>query len=162
RSGRAAGPPPRARGGAQGPPRDRPGAAGGAAGGGGAEAVRVDRRRRGAGGDGGGAARARPRGDRAALGGRGRRGRHRGRAVRQAAVEALNRLDLTEVTAAARALAPRVRAGGLLQTFGSGHSQLLALEGFYRAGGPAWLRPLVDDRLSPVRGFSVTRYERSV
>jgi uncharacterized phosphosugar-binding protein len=81
--------------------------------------------------------------------------------IRRAAVEAIERLDLAAVTAAARALAPRVRAGGLLQTFGSGHSQLLALEGFYRAGGPGWLRPLVDDRLSPVRGFSVTEYERS-
>jgi uncharacterized phosphosugar-binding protein len=81
--------------------------------------------------------------------------------IRKAAVEAIDRLDLAAVTDAARALAPRVRAGGLLQTFGSGHSQLLALEGFYRAGGPAWLRPLVDDRLSPVRGFSVTAYERS-
>ena len=81
--------------------------------------------------------------------------------VRQAAVEALARLDLAAVSAAAQDLAPRVRAGGLLQTFGSGHSQLLALEGFYRAGGPAWLRPLVDDRLSPIRGFSVTSYERS-
>jgi uncharacterized phosphosugar-binding protein len=80
--------------------------------------------------------------------------------VRRAALDALDRLDLAPVAAAARALAPRVRAGGLLQTFGSGHSQLLALEGFYRAGGPAWLRPLVDDRLSPIRGFSVTTYER--
>jgi uncharacterized phosphosugar-binding protein len=81
--------------------------------------------------------------------------------VRRAALDAVERLDLAPVAAAARALAPRVRAGGLLQTFGSGHSQLLALEGFYRAGGPAWLRPLVDDRLSPIRGFSVTTYERS-
>ena len=81
--------------------------------------------------------------------------------IRRAALDAIERLDLGPVAVAARSLAPRVRAGGLLQTFGSGHSQLLALEGFYRAGGPAWLRPLVDDRLSPVRGFSVTRYERS-
>jgi uncharacterized phosphosugar-binding protein len=81
--------------------------------------------------------------------------------IRRAALDAIDRLDLVPVAAAARALATRVRAGGLLQTFGSGHSQLLALEGFYRAGGPAWLRPLVDDRLSPVRGFSVTAHERS-
>jgi len=81
--------------------------------------------------------------------------------VRRAALDALERLDLGPVPAAARALAPRVRDGGLLQTFGAGHSQLLALEGFYRAGGPAWLRPLVDDRLSPTHGFAVTTYERS-
>jgi uncharacterized phosphosugar-binding protein len=81
--------------------------------------------------------------------------------VRQAALDALARLDLAPVTAAARALAPRVRAGGLLHVLGAGHSQLLALEGFYRAGGPAWVRPLIDERLSPARGVRVTTYERS-
>lgn len=81
--------------------------------------------------------------------------------VRQAAFDALNRLDLAPVAAAARALAPRVRAGALLHVLGAGHSQLLALEGFYRAGGPGWLRPLFDDRLSTIRGVRVTTYERS-
>jgi len=71
-------------------------------------------------------------------------------AVRQAALEAVDRLDL----------APVVRAGGLLYVFGAGHSQLLALEGFYRAGGPAWLVPVLDERLSSARGFRVTEYER--
>ena len=81
--------------------------------------------------------------------------------VRHAALDALARLDLVPVAAAARALAPRVRAGGVLHVLGAGHSQLLALEGFYRAGGPAWLVPLVDERLSPARGVRVTEYERS-
>lgn len=81
--------------------------------------------------------------------------------VRQAALEALQRLDLAPVEAAARALAPRVRAGGLLHVLGAGHSQLLALEGFYRAGGPAWVRPVLDDRLSPAHGVRVTVHERS-
>jgi uncharacterized phosphosugar-binding protein len=43
---------------------------------------------------------------------------------------------------------------------GAGHSQLLALEGFYRAGGPGWLHPLYDQRLSTARGVGVTTYER--
>jgi len=72
----------------------------------------------------------------------------------------MRRLDLAPLPAAARALAVRIRAGGLLDVLGAGHSQLLALEGFYRAGGPAWVRPLVDERLSPARGVAVTTYER--
>jgi beta-N-acetylhexosaminidase len=80
--------------------------------------------------------------------------------VRQAALDAVTRLDLAPVAAAAVALAERVRAGGLLYVFGAGHSQLLALEGFYRAGGPAWLVPVLDDRLSSARGFNVTEFER--
>lgn len=81
--------------------------------------------------------------------------------VRDAALDALGRLDLAPVAAAARELAPRIRAGGLLHVLGAGHSQLLALEGFYRAGGPAWLHPLYDQRLSTARGVRVTTYERS-
>jgi uncharacterized phosphosugar-binding protein len=71
------------------------------------------------------------------------------------------RLDLAPVEAAAADLAGRIQTGGLLHVLGAGHSQLLALEGFYRAGGPAWLRPLIDERLSPARGVRVTTYERS-
>ncbi|HEY7202506.1 MAG TPA: sugar isomerase domain-containing protein [Candidatus Dormibacteraeota bacterium] len=81
--------------------------------------------------------------------------------VRQAAQDAIARLDLAPVAAAAAALAPRVVAGGLLHVLGAGHSQLLALEGFYRAGGPGWLHPLYDARLSTARGVRVTTYERS-
>jgi uncharacterized phosphosugar-binding protein len=80
--------------------------------------------------------------------------------VREAALEALGRLDLAPVAAAAAALAPRIRAGGLLHVLGAGHSQLLALEGFYRAGGPGWVCPALDERLSPGRGVRVTEYER--
>jgi uncharacterized phosphosugar-binding protein len=81
--------------------------------------------------------------------------------VRQAALDALARLDLAPVVAAAHALAPRVRAGGLLHVLGAGHSLLLALEGFYRAGGPGWLHQLFDPRLSTARGVRVTTFERS-
>lgn len=80
--------------------------------------------------------------------------------VRRAAIEALGRLDLAPVGPAAAALAERIRQGGRLHVLGAGHSQLLALEGFYRAGGPAWLVPLLDDRLSAARGFHVTAFER--
>lgn len=72
------------------------------------------------------------------------------------------RLDLAPVRPAAAAVAAGVAAGGLLHVLGSGHSQLLALEGFYRAGGPAWLVPVLDDRLSSARGRGVIEHERSV
>jgi uncharacterized phosphosugar-binding protein len=81
--------------------------------------------------------------------------------VREAAIVALRRLDLAPVAAAAAALAPRVGGGGLLHVLGAGHSQLLALEGFYRAGGPGWVRPVLDPRLSTAGGARVTDHERS-
>jgi uncharacterized phosphosugar-binding protein len=82
-------------------------------------------------------------------------------AVRDAAVQALTHLDLSPIQPAAAALAERVQAGRLLHVLGAGHSQLLALEGFYRAGVPAWVVPVLDERLNPARGARVTEYERS-
>lgn len=35
-----------------------------------------------------------------------------------------------------------IRSGGILQLFGCGHSQLIAQEGFYRAGGLACVKPV--------------------
>ncbi len=84
-----------------------------------------------------------------------------GEEVRRAALEAVARLDMGQVDAAAPALAARITAGGLLHVLGSGHSQLLALEGFYRAGGPPWVVPLLDDRLSPAHGVNAGAAERS-
>ncbi|CAN5913991.1 sugar isomerase domain-containing protein [soil metagenome] len=78
-----------------------------------------------------------------------------------AALDALVALDLTPVAAAADALAQRIDAGGALYVFGSGHSQLLALEGHYRAGGPTWVHPVLDDRLSPARGAALSTAERT-
>jgi len=82
--------------------------------------------------------------------------------VRRAALEAVGRLELLAVEAAATALAGRVGSGGLLYVLGTGHSQLLALEGYYRAGGPAWVAPVVDLELSPAQGASARASERAV
>jgi len=82
--------------------------------------------------------------------------------VRRAALEGVGRLELAAVEAAATALAERVGAGGLLHVLGTGHSQLLALEGYYRAGGPAWVAPLVDLQLSPVQGVNARVFEGTV
>lgn len=60
----------------------------------------------------------------------------------------------------AEALSRRLGADGLVYVLGCGHSQLLALEGFYRAGAPAWVAPLVDERVSPLRGAHAIAAER--
>lgn len=45
-----------------------------------------------------------------------------------------------------------VRGGGLVYLFGTGHSHLLALEVHYRAGGPAYAVPVLDEDLMLHRG----------
>lgn len=52
-----------------------------------------------------------------------------------------------ELSAAARAVADTLVAGGLLHVFGSGHSHMLGLEAFYRAGGLAAVNPILLDSL---------------
>lgn len=48
---------------------------------------------------------------------------------------------------AARCIAGRIRQGGMVYTFGTGHGHLLALEVFYRAGGMACVCPILDEAL---------------
>ncbi|MBQ2991041.1 MAG: SIS domain-containing protein [Clostridia bacterium] len=48
---------------------------------------------------------------------------------------------------AARRIACAMRGGHMAYAFGSGHGHLLALELFYRAGGPACVCPILDERL---------------
>jgi uncharacterized phosphosugar-binding protein len=48
---------------------------------------------------------------------------------------------------AVEAVLASVRAGGLTYVFGTGHSHLLALELHYRAGGPAFVVPVLDESL---------------
>lgn len=48
---------------------------------------------------------------------------------------------------AAELVARTLRADGLVHVFGSGHSHLLALEGFYRAGGLAAVNPVLLESL---------------
>jgi uncharacterized phosphosugar-binding protein len=48
---------------------------------------------------------------------------------------------------AAGAIADRLAAGGMIHTFGTGHSHMLAEEIFYRAGGLARVDPLLVDTL---------------
>jgi uncharacterized phosphosugar-binding protein len=81
-------------------------------------------------------------------------------AVRASFAATIAGLDLVDVGTAAEALSQRLGDDGLVYILGCGHSQLLALEGFYRAGAPAWVAPLVDERVSPVRGAAAIAAER--
>ena len=54
---------------------------------------------------------------------------------------------VTTLEAAVEAVLSSVRAGGLTYVFGTGHSHLLALELHYRAGGPAFVVPVLDEAL---------------
>lgn len=62
----------------------------------------------------------------------------------------LSELPVTQGVAmerAAQAMAGCLRRDGVIYTFGTGHGHLLALEIFYRAGGPAQVCPILDERL---------------
>jgi len=63
--------------------------------------------------------------------------------------------------AAARLVADSVAAGGMLHLFGAGHSQLLGLDAYVRAGGLACVRPILDPALSPATGLELARAERT-
>ncbi len=83
-------------------------------------------------------------------------------AVRASFAATIAGLDLAQIGPVAEALSQRLGGDGLVYVVGCGHSQLLALEGFYRAGAPAWVAPLVDDRVSPVRGAAAIAAERQL
>jgi uncharacterized phosphosugar-binding protein len=62
---------------------------------------------------------------------------------------------------AARLTADSVAAGGMLHLFGAGHSQLLGLDAYVRAGGLACVHPILDPALSPATGLELARAERT-
>jgi uncharacterized phosphosugar-binding protein len=49
----------------------------------------------------------------------------------------------------------------MLHLFGAGHSQLLGLDAYVRAGGLACVRPILDPALSPATGLELARAERT-
>lgn len=64
--------------------------------------------------------------------------------------EALQRIETEEaekLQKAARLVADTIKAGGLVYTFGCGHSHLPGLDAFYRAGGLANVSPMLDTDL---------------
>jgi uncharacterized phosphosugar-binding protein len=67
----------------------------------------------------------------------------------------------SQIRDAARLVADTLAADGLVHTFGTGHSHLLAEEAFFRAGGLVAVNPLRDGWLMMLEGaLASTRAER--
>jgi uncharacterized phosphosugar-binding protein len=77
--------------------------------------------------------------------------------------EALGRIEPEQIQRAASLIADSLGSGGIIHTFGTGHSSLLAQEVFYRAGGLVAIHPLLDSRLGFEWGvIEGTEFERSL
>lgn len=58
-------------------------------------------------------------------------------------------------------VAESIAGGGIIHTFGTGHSHIIAEEAFFRAGGIAAINPILDERLIFLKGaLESTRAER--
>ena len=69
--------------------------------------------------------------------------------------------QLHAIEAAGQLIADTLVAGGVIHTFGTGHSHLIADEAFFRAGGIAAINPILDERLIFLKGaLESTRAER--
>ena len=65
------------------------------------------------------------------------------------------------IQAAGHLVADTLIADGIIHTFGTGHSHLIADEAFFRAGGIAAINPILDERLMFLKGaLESTRVER--
>jgi uncharacterized phosphosugar-binding protein len=78
--------------------------------------------------------------------------------------EVLERIKLEQlpaIEAAGHLVANALIADGVIHTFGTGHSHLIADEAFFRAGGIAAINPILDERLVFLKGaLESTRAER--
>jgi uncharacterized phosphosugar-binding protein len=74
----------------------------------------------------------------------------------------LSRVQVSQVRTTADIIAQTLENGGIIHTFGTGHSALLAQELFYRAGGLVAVNPILDPKLGFECGaFASTAFERS-
>lgn len=75
---------------------------------------------------------------------------------------ALEELEIQQILSAATLVANSLRSGGLIHMFGAGHSLLLAIEVFFRAGGLVAVNPILDRRLQFDGGvIESTEFERT-
>ncbi len=78
-----------------------------------------------------------------------------------AILERITREQAEAIALAGRFVADALAAGGIVHTFGTGHSHLIAEEAFFRAGGIAAVNPILDERLIFLKGaLESTRAER--
>ncbi|HET6670693.1 MAG TPA: SIS domain-containing protein [Pyrinomonadaceae bacterium] len=79
----------------------------------------------------------------------------------QAVLEQIKSQQLTNIKRAGQVVAAAISAGGIIHTFGTGHSHLIAHEVFFRAGGIAAINPILDERLIFLKGaLESSRAER--
>lgn len=79
----------------------------------------------------------------------------------QALLERIKVEQANAIAAAGRLVADALVNNGVVHTFGTGHSHLVADEAFYRAGGIAAINPILDERLVFLKGaLESTRIER--
>jgi uncharacterized phosphosugar-binding protein len=70
----------------------------------------------------------------------------------QAILERIKREQASNIKQAGLLVAEALAAGGIIHTFGTGHSHLIADEAFFRAGGIAAVNPILDERTTFLRG----------
>jgi len=76
-------------------------------------------------------------------------------------LDVVQRHEAARVIEGGRMIADAVAAGGVVHIFGAGHSQLVAADGTFRAGGAAWVNGILDPALSIGRGVqAATATER--
>jgi uncharacterized phosphosugar-binding protein len=78
----------------------------------------------------------------------------------RAAIGEVAATQAERLEAVARRVADSVAGGGVLHLFGAGHSQLVALDAYWRAGGLACVHPILDPELDPALGPRLARVER--
>jgi uncharacterized phosphosugar-binding protein len=79
----------------------------------------------------------------------------------RAILERIEREQAENITRAGLLVADALNAGGVIHTFGTGHSHLIAEEAFFRAGGLTPVNPILDERLIFLEGaLESTRAER--
>jgi uncharacterized phosphosugar-binding protein len=79
----------------------------------------------------------------------------------QAVLGRIKREQSDNIAEAGGLVADALAAGGVVHTFGTGHSHLIADEAFFRAGGIAAVNPILDKRLIFLEGaLESTRAER--
>jgi len=79
----------------------------------------------------------------------------------QSLLERIKSQQAAAIEAAGKLVADALMADGVIHTFGTGHSHLIADEAFFRAGGIAAINPILDERLVFLKGaLESTRVER--
>lgn len=81
----------------------------------------------------------------------------------QGVLERIKREQAHNIKRAGQVVAAAISSGGIVHTFGTGHSHLIAHEAFFRAGGIAAINPILDQRLIFLKGaLESCRAEREV